>query len=124
MSKAPSKCPMCGEQYQWKLVDTTKKGFSVGKVPQDLQVEHQERKSNVIIVESVDLTMNIKRKIIFLLMALVLICSLSACGSSSNKCGMCNGTGYYQKKTCPTCHGSGHSSYDPYKQADDLYKKK
>jgi hypothetical protein len=68
--------------------------------------------------------MNIKRKIIFLLMALVLICSLSACGSSSNKCGMCNGTGYYQKKTCPTCHGSGHSSYDPYKQADDLYKKK
>lgn len=31
MSKAPSKCPMCGEQYQWKLVDTTKKGFSVGK---------------------------------------------------------------------------------------------
>ena len=31
MSKAPSKCPMCGEQYQQKLVDTTKKGFSVGK---------------------------------------------------------------------------------------------
>ena len=31
MGKAPDKCPMCGEKEQWKLVDTTKKGFSVGK---------------------------------------------------------------------------------------------
>ena len=31
MGKAPEKCPMCGEKEQWKLVDTTKKGFSVGK---------------------------------------------------------------------------------------------
>lgn len=29
--KAPDKCPMCGEIKQWKVVDTTKKGFSVGK---------------------------------------------------------------------------------------------
>lgn len=32
MSKVPDKCPMCGEKAQWKLVDTTNKGFSVGKV--------------------------------------------------------------------------------------------
>lgn len=29
--KAPISCPMCGERYNWKIVDTTKKGFSVGK---------------------------------------------------------------------------------------------
>lgn len=31
MSKAPDKCPMCGEKEKWKLVDSTNKGFSVGK---------------------------------------------------------------------------------------------
>ena len=31
MGKAPEKCPMCGERVQWKLVDTSNKGFSVGK---------------------------------------------------------------------------------------------
>lgn len=31
MGKAPEKCPMCGEKEKWILVDTTKKGYSVGK---------------------------------------------------------------------------------------------
>lgn len=31
MSKAPNKCPVCGEVGKWRLVDTSKKGFSVGK---------------------------------------------------------------------------------------------
>ncbi len=31
MAKAPSKCPMCGESAMWKNVETSKKGFSVGK---------------------------------------------------------------------------------------------
>ena len=31
MGAAPSRCPMCGEAIQWKLVDTSNKGFSVGK---------------------------------------------------------------------------------------------
>lgn len=31
MSKAPEKCPMCGEITKWILVDSSKKGFSVGK---------------------------------------------------------------------------------------------
>lgn len=31
MGKAPDKCPVCGEQSKWILVDETKKGFSVGK---------------------------------------------------------------------------------------------
>lgn len=31
MGKVPDKCPMCGETENWKLVDTSKKGFSVGK---------------------------------------------------------------------------------------------
>lgn len=29
--KAPDKCPMCGNSLTWKKVDTTKKGFSLGK---------------------------------------------------------------------------------------------
>lgn len=28
---APSKCPMCGESLNWKIVDSRNKGFSVGK---------------------------------------------------------------------------------------------
>jgi tellurium resistance protein TerD len=28
---APKKCPMCQESVKWIKVDTTKKGFSVGK---------------------------------------------------------------------------------------------
>lgn len=31
MSKAPKKCPMCGENQKWIKVDTQKKGFSLGK---------------------------------------------------------------------------------------------
>ena len=31
MAKAPNKCPMCGEVNEWKKVDTSNKGFSVGK---------------------------------------------------------------------------------------------
>lgn len=31
MAKAPLKCPICGEAEMWKKVDTSKKGFSVGK---------------------------------------------------------------------------------------------
>ncbi len=31
MAYAPRKCPMCNESGAWKQVDTTKKGFSVGK---------------------------------------------------------------------------------------------
>ena len=31
MAKAPKKCPMCNEAAAWKKVDTSKKGFSVGK---------------------------------------------------------------------------------------------
>lgn len=31
MGKAPDECPMCGEKMQWKLVDSSNKGFSVGK---------------------------------------------------------------------------------------------
>lgn len=31
MGAAPNRCPVCGEVLQWKLVDTSNKGFSVGK---------------------------------------------------------------------------------------------
>ena len=67
MSKAPDKCPMCGEKQKWKLVDSTNKGFSVGKAAVGavllglwvLQVEHQVRRSSDIIVVTVDSITNI-----------------------------------------------------------------
>ena len=31
MGKVTDKCPMCGEKTQWKKVDESNKGFSVGK---------------------------------------------------------------------------------------------
>lgn len=31
MAKAPFTCPMCNEYAKWKVVDTSNKGFSVGK---------------------------------------------------------------------------------------------
>lgn len=31
MGKAPDRCPMCGERLNWKKVDESNKGFSVGK---------------------------------------------------------------------------------------------
>ena len=31
MESAPSRCPMCGEQTGWKYIETTRKGYSVGK---------------------------------------------------------------------------------------------
>lgn len=31
MGMAPDRCPICGEIANWRLVDETKKGFSVGK---------------------------------------------------------------------------------------------
>ena len=31
MSRAPNKCPMCGEKTGWKKIDKQNKGFSVGK---------------------------------------------------------------------------------------------
>ena len=29
--RAPCRCPMCNKYEKWKKVDSTKKGFSVGK---------------------------------------------------------------------------------------------
>lgn len=55
-----------------------------------------------------------KNLICMILLCVILISTLTSCGGN-NTCGACNGSGYYQKKTCPICKGSGHSYYDPYK---------
>ncbi len=55
------------------------------------------------------------RKFISILLLLIITATLlTACGD--NECGACKGSGYYQKKTCPICDGSGYSDYDPYEQ--------
>lgn len=60
------------------------------------------------------------RRFLILILALLFAISLVRCGGRS-KCGMCHGSGYYNKKTCPACHGSGYSDYDPYEQYKGLY---
>lgn len=46
----------------------------------------------------------IKKVVIFVLVACLSLVMVACDGSSkSNKCGICGGTGYYQKKDCPGC---------------------
>ena len=67
MGKAPERCPMCGEQQNWKLVDVSKKGFSVGKAavgavllgPLDWWAVRWERRSSAITAANAALTTNI-----------------------------------------------------------------
>ncbi len=63
------------------------------------------------------------RKFLSVVLALVVTMSiflLTGCGD--DECGACNGSGYYQKKKCPICKGSGHSDYDPYEQYKSIGK--
>ena len=62
------RCPMCGEVLQWKLVDTSNKGFSVGKAAVGavllgsvgLLGEALGKKSRPTTAVSADFTTNIK----------------------------------------------------------------
>ena len=62
-----------------------------------------------------------KKSLLIFLCVLPLLLTLMLTGCGDNDCGMCNGSGYYQKKTCPACHGSGYSSYDPYDSYKNLF---
>ncbi len=77
------------------------------------------RKKRLITAEVVDLVMNIKKKIKLFAVIIMLVSLLVAC--DDGECGMCNGSGYFQKKTCPVCNGSGNSDFDPYDVYDDMY---
>ena len=55
------------------------------------------------------------------IVVIILLLLLLGTTSDNNECGACNGSGYYQRKTCPFCNGSGHSDYDPYEQYKNLY---
>ena len=61
-----------------------------------------------------------KKTIALLLVMMFTVFMLVGCGDD-NECGMCNGSGYYDHKTCPACKGSGNSDFDPYEIADDIY---
>ncbi len=47
------------------------------------------------------------KKVISMLLTITIILSLAitltACSDSDEKCYICGGTGYYQKKDCPGC---------------------
>lgn len=61
-----------------------------------------------------------KKLIPIILMFIMALTILTSCGSD-NDCGMCNGSGYYDHKTCPACRGTGESDFDPYDIMDDVY---
>ena len=67
MSKAPSRCPMCGESLMWKKVDVTKRALASEKL-QSAQscsaqsvwlAAHSERKRNATAAENAVFSMNI-----------------------------------------------------------------
>lgn len=50
---------------------------------------------------------------------IVLVCVLvivAKWNSGNKKCKVCGGTGYYEKKTCVFCDGTGESDINPYKE--------
>lgn len=55
--------------------------------------------------------MNTKKKIILLILAVIIMNILVACGDDG-KCEACHGTGYYNAVNCPICDGSGYSDFD------------
>ena len=55
--------------------------------------------------------MTIKKKIALLLVAIMMMCTLTACGDDG-ECEACNGTGYYNAVNCPMCDGTGYSDFD------------
>ena len=58
-----------------------------------------------------------KKKLTFIVIIVILFGLISACmGGGDGDCGMCGGSGYYDRKTCPACSGSGSSGYDPYEE--------
>ena len=77
-----------------------------------LSVVHSESVKSVTAAESAVLVMNTKltKAFTLLLIALALTFSLSSCGETRKKCSVCNGYGYYQKKTCVFCRGTGYVS--------------
>ncbi len=56
-----------------------------------------------------------KKKIIVLMCFMVTVYIFTGCGNNQ-KCKVCGGTGYYEKKTCVFCDGTGESDVDPYKE--------
>ena len=57
--------------------------------------------------------------LIVFLSFIVLVCVLvivAKWNSGNKKCKVCGGTGYYEKKTCVFCDGTGESDINPYKE--------
>lgn len=56
-----------------------------------------------------------KEIIILWIIVIALFALLWSCAGDNDKCKTCNGSGYYQKKTCVFCKGTGKSDINPYK---------
>ena len=44
------------------------------------------------------------------------LAAMVMCRKQNEKCKVCDGTGYYEKKTCVFCDGTGESDINPYKE--------
>ncbi|MBQ3203271.1 MAG: hypothetical protein IJB36_06500 [Clostridia bacterium] len=93
ISDFASKCPNCG--FNTKEYRNNKK--QAEKNPDSL--ENTWTKISKIMI------------IAFIIIFAVLI--IIALNKDDPSCSVCNGSGYYEKKTCPVCDGTGYSDYEP-----------
>ena len=61
------------------------------------------------------------KKVISIAIIILMFVGLCDCGGT-RRCKVFNGSGYYQKKTCVFCNGSGYSDYDPYEHYNNIGK--
>lgn len=129
------RCPRCRKMINEKDKKCCYCGFDgIDSYISAIKRKEQEEKKDIIIHDS--MTSNLAKnnsddswKGLFILWGIVIIAfwllwsCWSCAGNSDRKCKVCDGTGYYQKKTCVFCDGTGeyNSSKDPYKSYKELY---
>ena len=114
------KCPECGKEISDSATTCPNCGVNVQKL---WKKQKQAEKDQKAMEEWSKMTPKEKRTgIIGLIIIVILAILIVSCVSNTGdpKCGACRGSGYYQKKTCPICNGTGYSDYDPYEQYRDI----
>lgn len=93
-------CPNCGNDIQRMLAEKRE------LIEELNQQQEAMRKLNMEAMEKSERRRNLLIKITII--SFIVLVVLGSCSVIfSNKCDRCNGSGYYNKKTCYSCGGSG-----------------
>ena len=103
-------CPECGKEISDSATKCPNCGFNTRKVwKQQTQAEKSP--------DSLEKTWTKISKIMLIAFVIIFaVLIILALNKEDPKCGACRGSGYYEKKTCPICDGTGYSDFDPYEQ--------